>query len=205
MDVPHRAAGGRLRRRQLGQRVVALLGQHERLVDAHGRRRDRLRLPADRHADRRLLRRPPAGGQPVRREPGRTRHRDRPADVALPGGAPRRLGLRLPGRSQPHRYHRRRPSHQGDRPGEQAGLHLRLRPRHRRAGLADRGTAGRDRHRPRRRRAVADPALPDEAAGVRVPGRHHRRPGRLHARRSGRWRSRQCRISGSGRSSRRPC
>ena len=128
MDVPYRAAGGRLRRRQLGQRVVALLGQHERLVDADGRRRNRLRLPADRHADRRLLRRPPAGRQPVRREPGRARHRDRPADVALPGGAPRRLGLRLPRRAQPHRHHRRRPSHQGDRPGEQAGLHLRLRP-----------------------------------------------------------------------------
>ena len=46
-----------------------------------GRRRARLRLPAGRDADQRLLRRPSARQQPVRREPGVPR-RQRPASAS---------------------------------------------------------------------------------------------------------------------------
>ena len=109
VGLPHGAAGGRLRRRHLGRRVVALLGEHQRVAADERRRGAGLRVPADGHPDRRLLRRAPAGRQPVRGERGRPRHRDRPADVALPGGAPRRLGLRLPRRPQPRRRRRRGP------------------------------------------------------------------------------------------------
>ena len=65
-------------------------------------------------------------------------------------------------------------------PGKQAFLYG-LRPRHRRAGVADRGTAGAAGRRPRRV-VLPDAAVPDEAAGLRPPGFLHRRPDRLHAR-----------------------
>ena len=64
-------------------------------------------LPAGRAADRRLLRRPSAGQQPVRREPRRARSEDRQAQVALPARAPRHLGLGHPVRADPRRPHRR--------------------------------------------------------------------------------------------------
>ena len=130
------------------------------------RRRARLRLPAVRHADQRLLRRPSPRRQPVRREPRLPRRDDRQARLALPGRAPRPVGLRLPRRADPRRHHRRRQAHQGRRAGQQAGVRLRLRSRDRHAGLADRRAAGaavdgagredrrrRSRFRPSRRRS----------------------------------------------------
>ncbi len=50
-------------------------------------------------------------------------------------------------------YGRSRTAHPnpGDRPGEQAGLHVRLRQRDQRAAMADQGAPGGNRHRPRRR------------------------------------------------------
>ena len=182
VGVPDRAPGRRFRRRHVAERVVALLRQRQHLAAAELRRGARHVLPADRHADQRLLRRPPPGRQPLRREHRGRRRRDRRARLALPGRAPRGLGLRLPGRPDAPRHHRRRPAHQGARAGEQAGLHLRLRSGDGRAGLADRGARGGDRHRPAGRGAVAHAAVPDEAAALRVPGHQHRRPGRLHAR-----------------------
>ena len=86
----------------------------------------------------------------------------------------------FPARADPRRHHRRRTARQGPRASEQAGVHLRLRPGDRRPGVAHRGASGRDRHRPRGRGALADAAVPDEAAPVRVPGHRHRRSGRLH-------------------------
>ena len=68
------------------------------------------RLPAGRDADRRLLRRPSARQQPVRREPRRARPEDRQAQVALPARAPRHLGQGHPVRADPRRHHRRRPA-----------------------------------------------------------------------------------------------
>ena len=70
---------------------------------------------------------------------------------------------------------------QGDRAGEQAGLRLRVRPRHRRSDLADRGAPGTAGDEHAGRGAGAHPAVPDQAGPVRLPGGHHRRPGRLHA------------------------
>ena len=66
-------------------------------------------LPAGGAADRRLLRRPSSGRRSVRREPRRARPEDRPAQVALPAGAPRHLGHGHPVRADPDGPHRRRP------------------------------------------------------------------------------------------------
>ena len=60
--------------------------------------------------------------------------------------------------------------HQGGRAGDQAGLCLRVRSRHRPAGLADRGAAGAGLQRARRER-VEDPAVSDQAGADRYPGR----------------------------------
>ena len=64
------------------------------------------------------------------------------ASLALPGGAPRRLGLRPAGGADAGRHHGRRTAHQGRGAGQQAGLHLRLRSANRQAGVADRRAAG---------------------------------------------------------------
>ena len=63
----------------------------------------------------------------------------------------------------PRRHHRQRPPHQGRRAGDQAGVHVRLRPDHRRAGLAHRRASGADVDSAGRMDR-ADPALPDQAA-----------------------------------------
>ena len=81
VDVPLGSADGRVRPRDLGRRVGGVHGQHQRLVDDHRRRGARLRLPAVRHADQRLLRRPSARQQPVCREP-RLSRRQRPASAS---------------------------------------------------------------------------------------------------------------------------
>ena len=82
------------------------------------------------------------GQRPVRREPRRRRSADRPAQVALPAGAPRHLGHGHPVRADPRRHHRQRPHDQGGRAADQAGVPLCVRPRDRPADLADRGAAG---------------------------------------------------------------
>ena len=67
------------------------------------------------------------------------------------------------------RHHRRRPRGQGAGPGQQAGVHLRLRSGDRRADLAHRG-APRAPGQRAGRVVLPDPAVPHEAAPVR-PGR----------------------------------
>ena len=106
-------------------------------------------LPLNTAAPHRLLRRTPPGRQPVRREPRRPGPGDRRAGLAFPDGPPRTLGLRPARRPEPDRHHRGRPADQGGGADHQAGLHVRLRPGDRRAGLADRGAPGGDRHRHR--------------------------------------------------------
>ena len=59
---------------------------------------------------------------------------------------------------------------QGGCAGDQAGLHLRIRSRHRPAGVADRGAAGAGLQRARRER-IEDPAISDQAGADRHPGR----------------------------------
>ena len=60
-------------------------------------------LPVE-SAHQRLLRRPAAGRQPVRRKHRLPRRQDRQARLALPDRAPRRLGLRPAGRADPARH-----------------------------------------------------------------------------------------------------
>ena len=172
----------RVRRRYLAERVVALLGQRQRLVDARRRQRAGPRLPADRNDHQRLLRRRPARRQPVLGNA----HRPSTWRPGSASGTSRRsttvcgTTTSRPHPPKPGGRDCRRPSDQGDRAGQQAGLRLRVRPRHRRSDLADRGAPGAAGDEHAGRGAVAHAALPDEAGAVRLPGRHHRRPRRLH-------------------------
>ena len=168
------------------KRFLEVHRQHRRLGAAERRRRTRLRLRPGGDADRRFLRRPPARQQPVRRKPGLPGRAHREARLALPAGASRHVGLGSAHRADPARYHRRRQAHQGRRADHQAGLGLRLRPRDRQAGVADRGAARAAIGRAGRE-DLADAAVsrPSPRAFDRQ-GVTPRRPDRLHARAEGR-------------------
>ena len=84
LDLPHHPAAGRVRERDVGGRLVGVHRQHRRVDPDDRRHRAGHRLPAGRDPHQRLLRRAPARRQPVLREPGRGRRRDRRADLALP-------------------------------------------------------------------------------------------------------------------------
>ena len=122
------------------------------------------------------------GREPVRREPGRRRraHRERgrgtsrwcitACGTTICRAAPALVDLRVEG-----------PRGQGRRAGEQAGVHLRVRPPERAAGLAHRGAA-----------RARSPTVPGERTSPTQPfplagrprsnaGPHRRRPHRLHA------------------------
>ena len=168
LDVPFDSAEGRIRARDLGRRIGGVHRRHERLVDADRRRGARLRLPAVRHADQRLLRRPSARRQPVCRKPRLSRRQDRQAGLALPGRPSRTLGLRLSDGADSRGHHGQRAAHQCRRAGQQAGVRLRVRSTNRRARLADRGAAGAAVERAGRAH-VDNAAVSDEAAGLRSP------------------------------------
>ena len=121
------------------------------------------------------------GRQPVCREPGVRGRQDRQEGLAFSGGASRPVGLRLSRRADAARHRRGRQADQGGGAGQQTGLRLHVRQGDRKAGVADRGEAGADRDERARRSAVEDAAVPDQAAGVRVPGRHDRRSRGFHA------------------------
>ena len=70
------------------------------------------------------------------------------------------LGLRHAGRAAARRHQRRRQADQGGRAGDQAGLPLRVRSRHRPAGVADRGAAGAADRRARARRPAPTQPFP---------------------------------------------
>ena len=103
----------------------------------------------------------------------------------LPARSSRHLGLRHPVRADPGRHHRQRQADQGRRAADETGLGLRVRSQDRRAGVADRRAAGRER-RGAERMVCADAALPDQAAGVRASGLSRIRCHRLHAGAQGR-------------------
>ncbi len=121
------------------------------------------------------------GRQPVRRQPRRGRHQDRQAQVALPvhpattSGtgtcpcAPILADVTIDGRLR-----------KVVGAADQAGLGLRVRPRDRRAGVADRRAAG-GAVRRAAEKSQPDAAVRHEAAGLRAAGRVDRRPDRLHA------------------------
>ncbi len=150
VGVPHDPAAGRVRQRDVGGRILARHRRRQRLGPAERRPRAGLRLRPDRHPHQRLVRRPPAGRQPVRREHRLPRRAHRRAGLALPVRAPRPVGLRRDRGPAAGRPGRRRTPDQGGRGRHQAGLHLRLRPRDGRAGLAHRGAPGSGGQRARR-------------------------------------------------------
>ena len=96
------------------------------------------------------------------------------------------------------RHHGQRPRDQGRGDAEQAVVPVRVRSRHRSAGVADRG-ASRCREARAWRAVIADAAVPDEAAGLRAAGFHRGGADRFHAgaAREGRARSRRSSCSRS--------
>ena len=149
-------------------------------------RRTRTGLPAGGIADRRLLRRPPSRGNNLFGESlVCVDLKNRPAEMALPAGAPSALGHGHFVGADPGRHQRQRASDQGRRAADEAGLPLRLRSRDGPAGVADRRAPGREGQRSRRV-VFADAADSHQAACIQPQRRHRRRSDRLHARRCGR-------------------
>ncbi len=105
--------------------------------------RARPRLHPHRHADQRLLRRPPWRREPLRNEPHRPRREDGQAGLALPDGPSRHLELRQPRCPAPPRHHGRA---DGRSPAvaevTKQGFTYVFNRRHRRAGVAHRGAQG---------------------------------------------------------------
>ena len=84
VGLPHGAAGGRGRQRDLGERRLAELRAGQRVVGHERRRGAGLRLPADERGHAQLLWRRPPRGQPLQPEPGLRQGRHRGARLALP-------------------------------------------------------------------------------------------------------------------------
>ena len=185
LDVPADSPSRRDRPRNMAGRLLGRRGRRQRLDADECGSRPRHHLPAVRVTVQRLVRRPPSRRQPVRREPGLPRGRDRQTRLVFPDRPPRPLGLRPPGGTESGRHHRRWPGHQGGGPGDQAGPPVRVRPGDGRAGLAHRGTS-RTAEPGAGRAHVTDPALPDAACTVRAPGYLARQSHRLLGHATGR-------------------
>ena len=142
------------------------------------------------------------GDKPVRGEPRRRGRGDGRAGLALPDGASRHLGLRHRLGGEPHRRRDRRPAEEGGGADVEDGLRLRVRPGHRRAHLADRGTSRGAEHRPRRADRT-DAAVPHEAGRPSIGRASARTTSSTSPRNSGPRPSRSRPSSGSARSSRR--
>ena len=172
---------GEVRARDVGERRVEV--DRRRLVVGAAVRRSaaRPRLHPDQQRDDRLLRRLPAGRQPVRRQLDRARREDREARLALPDGQARHLELRHADGADPARRQRERAAHPGRVPGDEAGVPVFVQSTDRRADLADRDEAGAA-VEGAWRKTVAGAAASDQARAVRVPGTDRRSSDRLHAR-----------------------
>ncbi len=101
-------------------------------------------------------------------------------------------------------HHRQRPPDQGGRAGLEAGVRLRARSGHRRAGVADRRAARAAGQRPGRM-VFADAADSDQAAGLRSAGRVRQGSDRLHARAESRSAEDRQRVQVRPASTRRRC
>ncbi len=181
VDLPHHSAAGRVRQRDVGERLVVVLGQYRHVGAVLRGRRARDRLHADRAVHRRLLRRPSSGQQPVHGVAGGGGPAHRKTQMALSARPSRNLGLRSSVRADTGRRHDRRQAQEDCRGAEQAGLPLRLRSPDRAARVADRRAARREGHRAGRM-VFADAAVPDETSTVRASGRSGKGSDRLHAR-----------------------
>ncbi len=140
--VPDDPAQGRVRRRDLAGRRARPRRRRQRLGRDVGGRPARHPLRADRQRQVQLLRRLPPRQQPVLGQPDRARGAHRQAALALPDRPPRHLGPRQQLGAAADDDHPRRPQGGRRRDGQQDGLPLRVRSRHRQADLADRGTSG---------------------------------------------------------------
>ena len=145
----------------------------------------------------RRVRRPSSRRQPVRQQPRRARREDRQAEVALPDGASRHLGLRHADGAEPARHHgRRQASARSSRRRRKQGWVYTF---DRATGepiwpiVGDAGAA----ERRAGRAGVADAADSVEAGAVLAAGPRRSRSHRLHAGDQGRgaasWRK-QCRM-----------
>ena len=92
VDLSHDSAGRRLRQRDLGKRIVEVVGGSQRLVEHERRPGARLHLPAGRLPGHRLLRRASPRRQPVCQLAGLPRRRNRRAGLALPVRPPCGVG-----------------------------------------------------------------------------------------------------------------
>ena len=143
--------------------------------------RARLHLHARNILHERHVRWPSPWGQSLHPESGRRRRGDRGAGLALPTRPPRIVGLRSASRSHSDGPGRRRTSGPGHYTNHQAGIRVRVRPGDGRAGLALRGTSCPP-IADTRRADITDPAVSDEAPGLRPARCHDRRSDRFHAR-----------------------
>ena len=99
----------------------------------------RHRLRADRIGGRGLLRRRSARRQPLRQFAARARCRDRQTPLAFPVRAPRHLGSRSAVAAESRHDSAGWPNDRRGRAVDQARLRVRVRSRHRRAAVSDRG------------------------------------------------------------------
>ena len=149
LALQHHSAGrprsglGR-RRADLGRRRAQ---RRRHLGDAVDRSRARADLRRRRQPVRRQLE--AHRHQPVHRFDPRAVAEHRHAEVALPAGASRRVGLRLRQPADPVRHAGARAAREGARRGEQERLSLHPQPRDGTAGAPDQGNAGADRDRAR--------------------------------------------------------
>ena len=139
------AVGKGSRCRDLGERVVAQKRSCERLGADGARRRPRAALPADIHAEQRLLRRRSPRREPVRRIACVPRGGHRQDEMALSNGPSRSVGLRQSGPAQPRDDYGQWPAHRRRGAGDEARLHVCVRSRDGPASLADRRASGADR------------------------------------------------------------
>ena len=180
LEVPRHPAARRVRPRDVAERRVVV---HRRRVVVGadvGRPRARHRLHPDQSADDRLLRRLPAGSEPVRNQRHRAGREDRQARLALPDGAQRSWNYDLPNVAD-----RARPANAAgkptpSRPDDQAGIHLHVQPRDRRSRCG-RSKSGRSQTRTARELESPTQPFPTRPEPMETQGLTGRRPDRLHA------------------------
>ena len=174
-STPFRSRHG-LRRRHLGERVVELHRPRQR-VGADDARRGARACSTCRPA-RRAATTGAAGGSARTCSPNRS-------CASTPSTGKRKWHFQAVHHglwdydftvaAEPGDDHRQRQADRRRRRGLEAGIHLRLRSRHRRAGVADRGAPGRHDDRRPGRAAVSDAAVSHQAAAVLRTGHLARR------------------------------
>ena len=135
LGVPHRAQAGRARPRHLGPRVLEAKRRRQRLGLVHPRREAGTAVRPHRIAQLQLLRRRPPRPEPVRQLRAGAGRPHRQAPLALPGRAPRSVGLRPDGRARAGHHQAPRQAGGRGRPGDQTRLRVRARSPDRQAAV----------------------------------------------------------------------